>query len=435
MNSKEDYSIVSVPQLWKLFSNFLSVMGHTYVDHCVRTAYLVLKLCNKQKMDPVITRKLVFAAYFHDIGSIGKDEAYLTHPDYDIMHSVDGYLLLRYQSPLKEWAKILLYHHVSYQEHIDDQPYTSLGLKLAICDRLDDWTRHNIPYETVIDQIQNQAGKAFDPKDVKTIMELSKDPELQADIKSGRYVETLNNYVNDLDFSLEEIQDYILMLTSLFELYDHITYNHSKTVALIGGMLANYMGYNERDCFKVYLAGLIHDLGKIFIPLNILNKPGKFTYDEYEIMKTHVVYSRQLTENIFLKEVVDIACQHHERLDGSGYPNGLKHEEMSELSELMQVDDVISALIAKRSYKEEYPYEKVIAILDEDAQKGKFNKKVIEVFKEHHEDILMYANMMINEGYDEVKKMKEIREDLIASLKKKRAVFLNMPLSNFLKKN
>ncbi len=435
MNSKETNNVISIPQLWKLFSHFLSVMGPTYVDHCVRTSYLVLMLCKKQHMDPVITRKVVFAAYFHDIGSIGKDVPYLMHPDYDIFHSVDGYLLLKYKSPLKDWAKVILYHHISYNQHIEDEPYTSLGLKIAICDRMDDWERHHIPFDKVKEQIKNQSGKAFDPKDVKDLLEIADDIDIQEDIKSGRYKDILDEYVNSLDFSSEDIQGYIAMLASLFELYDTTTYNHSKTVALIGGMLTNYMGYDEKTCFKVYVSGLIHDLGKIFIPLSIIDKPGKLTPEEYEVMKRHVVYSKELTKDIFSKEIVDIACDHHERIDGSGYPNHLKQEEMNELIEILQVDDVISALIAKRSYKEEFPYEKVIEILDKDVANGKFNKKIVDVFKENHEEILKYANMMINEGYDEAYKMQERREQLISSIKEKRAILKDMPLSNFMERN
>jgi HD-GYP domain-containing protein (c-di-GMP phosphodiesterase class II) len=434
MDNNKIQNIISVPQLWKLFSSFLSVMGPTYVDHCVRTAYLVLRLCKKQKLDPEITKKLVFSAYFHDIGSIGKDDAYLMNMDYDILHSVDGYLILKYQSPLQRWARIILYHHVSYDRHINDDPYVSLSLKIAICDRFDDWTRYDIAYERIVDQIRYQSGKAFDPQDVKDMLEIAADKHTQEDIANGRYKDILYGYVNSLEFSPKEMEGYISMLASLFELYDHTTYNHSETVALIGSMLAKYMGYDEETVFKVFLSGLIHDLGKIFMPLSLLNKPAKLTPEEYDFIKTHVIKSKELVKDIFCKEVIDIACNHHERLDGSGYPNHLKHEEMSELEELLQVADVISALIAKRSYKQEYPYEQVIEILDGNVKGGKLNKKIIDVFRKHHEEILYKANEMINEGYKEVRRMKARRKYLIDTLRDKRAKFPHMPLSNFIKK-
>ncbi len=435
MDINDTKRLINVPLLWKLFANFLSVMGETYVDHCVRTAYLTLRLCQEEKVDPVITKKLVFAAYFHDIGSIGKDFNYLTDPDYDILHSVDGYLLLKYKSPLKDWAKIILYHHTSYNNHIKDEPYSSLGLKISICDRFDDWERHNLPYDKVIQGIQNQSGKAFDPKDVEALKKVINNVDIKNDIKTGKYKKVIEEYTNTLDFSMEEIEGYISMLASLFELYNDVTYNHSKTVAIVCAMLSNYMGYSESDNFKVYIAGLIHDLGKIFIPLSILDKPGKLTPEEYEVMKQHIVYSRTLTKDIFPLDIVDIATYHHERLDGSGYPNHYHHEDMNELEEIMQAGDVISALIAKRSYKEEYPYEKVKDILSTDVKYGKFNTKVVETFFDNHEEILKYANLMINQGYEEANHMKEVRESLISSIKQNRAHLEEYPLSNFLSRD
>ncbi len=423
--------IINVPLLLKLFERFLSVMGHVYVDHCIRTAYLVYQLCKQQDLDPELTRKVVFAAYFHDIGSIGKDLNYLSSPDYDILHSVDGYLLLLHKSPLKEWAKILLYHHVSYDHHIEDEPYYSLGLKIAVCDRLDDWERNQIPYDDVIAHIKMQRGVAFDPDDVDALLEVMKNPNVVSDIQSGRYKEVLNDYIGTLEFSPEDIQGYILMLATLFELYNDTTYNHSKTVAVVGAMLAKCMGYSENDQFKTYIAGLIHDLGKIFIPLSILDKPGKLTPEEYEVMKTHIVYSRKLSEGIFPLDVLNIATYHHERLDGSGYPNHLVHAEMTELDELMQVGDVVSALVARRPYKAEFPYEKVEEILRRDTENGKFNPKVVETFFANHEAILEAANRTINEGYEEVAHMKEFRDSLIQSILIDRAVLPDMPLSNF----
>ncbi|MCR5078791.1 MAG: HD domain-containing protein [Bacilli bacterium] len=426
---KGNKSFISIPKLWRLFERFLAVMGPSYVDHCVRTAYLMLRLCEQQKIDDKTKKMLVFASYFHDLGSIGKDKDYLLSCDYDTLHSVDGYLLLRYKSPLKEAAKVILYHHTAYDQHIDD-PYFLYGVKIALCDRLDDWERNEVPYNVLIDSIREQGGEAFNPDDVDAMLKIVDAVDLRYDIKSGKYKKVLYDYIATIPFSSEEINGFLLMLSSLFELYDSITYNHSKTVAVVGYQLAKLMGRHDDDCFKCFFAGLIHDLGKIFIPLSILDKPARLTPEEFEVMKDHVVYSRELTKDLFPREIVDIATYHHERLDGTGYPNGLKDRQMTELEEIMQVSDVVSALLAKRSYKEEYPYEKVREILLRSTP-DKFNKKVVDAFIDNHEEVVALANSIIKEGYEEAEAMAKHREELISYVKTKKAILPGMPLSNF----
>ncbi|MCR4562218.1 MAG: HD domain-containing protein [Bacilli bacterium] len=433
MKNTSGKNLIKPSNLWKLFERFLAVMGSNYVDHCVRTAYLVLKLCEEERIDPITTRKAVFAAYFHDIGSIGKSDEYLLSADYDLLHSIDGYLLLRNKSPLKEAAKIVLYHHCSFNRPILDK-YFLLGLKIAICDRLDDWERNHIEYETALDHIRDQSGKAFNPLDVLAIEKVSKNNDVRYDIQSGKYKDVLNDYISSLSFSKKSIQGYLSMLSSLFEIYNDTTYNHSKTVAASGALLAKYMGYGEVDCFKTFFAGLIHDLGKIFIPLSILDKPGKLDPEEYEKMKMHVVYSRTLCKDLVPYEILNIATYHHERLDGSGYPDQLRHNDMTELEEIMQVADVLSALLARRSYKAEYPYELTRDILLDNVEKGRLNKRAVQAFIDNHEEVCKTANDIIIDGYKEASRMEGERYKLFNEIKANRARMPGMPLSNFLKK-
>nr|MCR5491515.1 HD domain-containing protein [Bacilli bacterium] len=405
----------------------------SYVDHSVRTAYLALKLAEEEGMEETMKRRFVFASYFHDIGSIGKPDSYLLSHDYDILHSVDGYLLMKYKSPLKEYARMLLFHHVAYNREYDDE-MADFGVKIAIVDRFDDWERHKLPFDEVTSYIESQSGTAFDPKDVDALLKVLDHTDVRYDIRSGRYHDVLNDYIASLSFDEGQLEGYVVMLSSLFELYNGTTYNHSKTVAVTAYLLASLMGYGDDDCFKMYLAGLVHDLGKIKIPLSILDKPGKLTPEETAIMRKHIVYSREMSIDILPREIVNIATYHHERLDGTGYPNHLKAIEMTEPEEIMQVADVLSALLARRSYKEEYPYEKVKEILLNEAQAGKLSKPVIDTFIENHEIVWKEANEVIREGYDEAMKISSQREELIAAIKARRAHLESMPLSNFIDK-
>jgi len=134
---------------------------------------------------------------------------------------------------------------------------------------------------------------------------------------------------------------------------DEYTFQHSIGVAaLLSGFTAETYGRADVEEFTV--GGIIHDIGKVMTPDSVLNKPGKLTEDEFEIMKRHVVHSREILEETggFTKRQADIALQHHERPDGKGYPLGLHVEKLSKIGKTAAIIDVYDALSTRRVYKE-----------------------------------------------------------------------------------
>jgi HD-GYP domain-containing protein (c-di-GMP phosphodiesterase class II) len=133
----------------------------------------------------------------------------------------------------------------------------------------------------------------------------------------------------------------------------------------------------------------LHDVGKINIPDNVLNKPGKLTDEEYEIIKTHTTAGRKIMEKAistvegenYLKEARNMAAYHHERWDGKGYPEGLHGEVIPLAARIMAVADVFDALASPRVYKPAFPLEKALTIIQEGAG-SQFDPKCVEVFME-----------------------------------------------------
>lgn len=142
--------------------------------------------------------------------------------------------------------------------------------------------------------------------------------------------------------------------------FDGYTYAHSVNVAVIACIIGFGMNLNGDDLEQLVMAGLLHDLGKLVIPREILNKPSRLTPEEYEVMKSHASLSYEI-----IKERWDISAQvkasvlyHHENEDGSGYPAGKEGDELSIFTKILHVADVYDALVSKRPYKEPYsPYE------------------------------------------------------------------------------
>ncbi len=164
------------------------------------------------------------------------------------------------------------------------------------------------------------------------------------------------------------------------ELRDLETKNHSRRVVEEAVKVARAMGVSGDNLMHIRRGALLHDIGKMGIPDQILNKPGPLTPEEWEVMKQHPVHAFKLLSSIpFLRPALDIPYAHHERWDGSGYPRGLKGEEIPMAARIFAVVDVWDALLNDRPYRPPWPVEKVRAYLQEQAGK-QFDPRVVEVF-------------------------------------------------------
>lgn len=171
---------------------------------------------------------------------------------------------------------------------------------------------------------------------------------------------------------------FLFSLVSLLEGIDAYTYHHSLRVAVLAEQVASYLGLPEEKQEAVRIAGFIHDLGKLFVPREILLKPGRLTEEEFAEVKTHVLeLDRVFVGNEFMEPYVPLARLHHERLDGTGYL-GLRKVEIPLESRILAVCDVFDALVHDRPYREAYSLEGAIRELTLLAELGKLEKSVVE---------------------------------------------------------
>lgn len=193
-----------------------------------------------------------------------------------------------------------------------------------------------------------------------------------------------------LNMELEATQREIIhILGEVSEYRSEETGDHIQRVAEISSMLAKFLGLPENEVERIRLAAPMHDLGKVGIPDAILNKPGRFTDDEYTIMKTHSEIGYNMLHNSkrqLLRFAAEIARSHHERWDGRGYPKGISGEEIPLAGRICSVADVLDALSSPRCYKQLWPEEKV---KDEFLkQRGaQFQPELVDVLMEHWDEI------------------------------------------------
>lgn len=186
-------------------------------------------------------------------------------------------------------------------------------------------------------------------------------------------------------------------LSSAAEFKDQETSKHTKRVGLYSALLAEKYGLNKEDIYKIELAAPMHDAGKIGIADKILQKPDKLTHEEFETMKSHTKVGHDLLfdeENDYLKTAALVALEHHEKWDGSGYPNGLKGEAISIFGRIVAVADVFDALISVRPYKAPWSFEEAHALLMKSSGTH-FDPALIAIFNENID--------MIRKIYDELK--------------------------------
>ncbi|OJV62969.1 MAG: hypothetical protein BGO41_09700 [Clostridiales bacterium 38-18] len=181
---------------------------------------------------------------------------------------------------------------------------------------------------------------------------------------------TLENHHGVVDRLIREIQD-----------KDHYTGEHSQRVFDLVKQLAVRLGYKSKALNLINKAAFYHDLGKIKIPDEILNKPGALDQMEFEAIKLHVEHGKKLILENFSPEVFEIIYQHHERIDGTGYPNGLKGDEICFEAKILAVCDSYDAMITDRVYKKGKSIEAALLELKE-LSGTKYDSEVVSAFVE-----------------------------------------------------
>ncbi|MFH7321038.1 HD-GYP domain-containing protein [Desulfurivibrio sp. D14AmB] len=177
--------------------------------------------------------------------------------------------------------------------------------------------------------------------------------QLLGSVRSGKElkIREAESAVNDLNTSISHNQDALLLLMRLRK-QDQYTFEHSVNVGVLLLALCRSLGLDREITRAIGLGGLLHDVGKMAVPLEILNKPGALNAEEFGLVKQHVVKCRKILGTIhgLSQPVAQIATEHHERFDGSGYPLGLSGEAISQGGQLASIADVFDALSADRCY-------------------------------------------------------------------------------------
>lgn len=183
----------------------------------------------------------------------------------------------------------------------------------------------------------------------------------------------------DLENMEDLVDDVVKISTHISELRDPYTVGHERRVAELSDAISEHLGLSKEERKKIYYASLLHDIGKIVIPLEILNKPGKLSRVEFSLIKQHPIKGYEILKDVrFPFSVADIVLQHHERINGKGYPYGLKGKQILLETKILSVADVVDAMSHIRPYRPALGIDKALEEIDKN--KGiLYDKKVAEI--------------------------------------------------------
>ena len=212
-------------------------------------------------------------------------------------------------------------------------------------------------------------------KSAKTIFNKVFDNEK---VETAVFTEATDVILQEVSKNLEKID-----CISQLRIFDEYTFSHTVNVSTYSSAIGITLGLSEKDIKELALGALLHDVGKMLVPLDILNKPAKLDPEEFEIMKSHTLLGyRYIKKNLEVSDdVARVALDHQEKYSGGGYPHGLKGKEINLYAQVASIADVYDALTSNRVYKRAFTSEEAIEIMISEGEKS-FNPYMLSRFLE-----------------------------------------------------
>ena len=191
------------------------------------------------------------------------------------------------------------------------------------------------------------------------------------------------------EFTVNETEEILFGLAVAVEQRDRHTAGHCERLAWTAVALGVAMGLDRASLLALYRGGYLHDVGKVGIPDSILFKPGKLNAEEWVVMRSHAARGEEICRPMkSLAPVLPIIRHHHERWDGSGYPDGLRGDQIPLLARVMQIADIYDALTSPRPYKRAFPDSKALQIIEQETERGWRDPELVQLFLRLHKDVI-----------------------------------------------
>lgn len=387
------------------FSSSIDLISLQMSDHNKRVAYIAYSISTEMGFSEKDKSQILIAGLLHDCGAIREDEKMKAF-QYDFGetvserhdHGFKGWNLLRDIEELRSAAELIKFHHIHWNE--PDSPYTKgstipMGSYIIhLADRIDVLIDRN---EEILGQrafinskIIDGSGSMFMPDAVDAFIRLSSREYFWFDFTTSFSDEILGRLLKNMKIAVD--MDRLLslagVLNKIIDCRSRFTATHSVGVAECASSLALKMNFSKGESKMMRIAGLMHDLGKLAVPVGVLEKNGPLSADEFNVMKKHTYNSYRVLDRIpQLRTINQWASFHHEKINGSGYPFGLKGKELNVGARIMAVSDVFTALTEQRPYRNAMSAGNAVAIIEDMVKRSHLDGDVLTVLKRHLDEI------------------------------------------------
>lgn len=378
-------------QIISVINKMLLYLDGRLVSHGERVAYITSELLlhadGALNLDPGLT--MILSA-LHDIGAFKTEELdemldFGCHAIWN--HSIYGYMFLKYMSPVGAAAEAILYHHLDFKNYSRAKSsYLNYAALIYLADRLDILVATS-DGDCDLTRITRDSGTRFHPDFVALLLQ-SAPEEIIRRLRDGSYHEICEQRIRNLSVTSKQALEYLKMMVYSIDFRSEHTVTHTINTTAISLELGRRCFLPSDQLEKICLGALVHDIGKIAISPEILEFQGRLTPAQMEIMKQHVIFTEKIVDGLLPPDICRIACNHHEKLDGSGYPGGLKEADLSLSEQIVAVADIASALTSRRSYKDAYPKEKTLGILLQMKERGQLSPHVCGLMISCFDDIM-----------------------------------------------
>lgn len=382
-------------------SNVMDLMSRHVVNHQLQVAYIAHSIATEINLSIERRQDVAVAGALHDIGAFSLQER-LDTLQFDGLdqhfHAKVGYLLLGMFQPFREIAAMVRFHHLPWQhgqgEKFEGEPVPFESHILHIADRiavLIDSDKPMLAQAGPISlRIQEKADSTFHPDLVEAFRRLASREYFWFEAGSNALESVLRRRVHwrHMELNMDQLTELAYMLCRLIDFRSEFTATHSSGVAASAVTLAQLVGFSQQECCLMRVAAYLHDVGKLAVPLEVLEKPGKLDESERDVMRSHAFYTYHILEPIEGLDVVTTwSSMHQERLNGSGYPFCRREKDLPLGARILAVADVFTALTEDRPYRNGMQKEQAISVLKRMAIDGELDPAIVSLLRIHFDNV------------------------------------------------
>lgn len=381
----------------------IDTFNYLLKSHHRRVAIISYYIGKKLDLSNDELLELVIAASLHDIGALSiteRDMLLKEDVETPIPHCIMGYRMLASFDAFHYIAQTIRHHHVNYQESLENKnetiPLNSFIIHLA--DRVDILIEPNqfilCQKESIINHLREKSGTLFHPQVFDALEKASKMDIFWIDINNMTIDQLFQklNFSLDFDLTFETILEFAQTMSRIIDFRSRFTASHSYTVAQLAAFIGEKLDWNEVECKKLKIAGYLHDIGKIGIDPSLIEKTSKLSGEENQIIKLHPYYTEQILHELhgsdWFEDIVNWASNHHENINGTGYPHAYEKQEIAEGTKIMAFSDVITALLENRPYREGMNIDVAFQIIKDEIA-PKISPEMFKVIEQSKEEILV----------------------------------------------